>query len=474
MNISRSSIKLFTSRLAISFTGYIGLIYFSQELGAAEIGLFFLFQSTVRILQLPTDLGIGQAAQKRISEGEDMGEYFATASLMKFLPITVIGLALFIASDYINSYFGRDIVLYLIIACLLYNFSYFSIEVLRGELRVEKSVLPELARKVSWLCFGAILLHWGFGVLGLIYGWLIGLAITMIWGFVAVSLSPRRPTVEHARSLLDFSKFGFISSIGGTFYSYFDLVIIGLFLTKSHVGAYEIAWRISITIVMFGEAITATVFPQISSWDAEGAKNAIEDLLPEAFGASLSLAIPGFFGALVFSEDILSLIFGPEFVIAWIALIILTGEKVFHGIHMLLEYSLLAIDKPKLAAKASIVSVVCNILLNLVLIYYFGLMGAAFATTFAMLVNMMMHYVYLSRFIDVEFPHQNIGWAVVSSVIMAICLFGVKSAMTVDSVFVLIALIMMGALIYGAVLLIYKPIRVRFYNNVKPLYPSTK
>ena len=55
-----------------------------------------------------------------------------------------------------------------------------------------------------------------------------------------------------------------------------DVAIIGLFLTHTHVGTYEIAWCVTTVSILFSEAIAGTIFPQLSEWDADSAKERVE------------------------------------------------------------------------------------------------------------------------------------------------------------------------------------------------------
>lgn len=104
-------------------------------------------------------------------------------------------------------------------------------------------------------------------------------------------------------------------------------VSFGIGISRAEIGAYENAWRVSLVVILFSQAVSTVLFPQFSKWDSEGALHKIESAIPRALLPSLLLVIPAFVGTTVLSKDILSILFGEEFVVAWVALIILTGER---------------------------------------------------------------------------------------------------------------------------------------------------
>nr|WP_244880104.1 polysaccharide biosynthesis C-terminal domain-containing protein [Natrinema pellirubrum] len=62
-----------------------------------------------------------------------------------------------------------------------------------------------------------------------------------------------------------------------------------------------------------------------------------------------------------------------------------------------------------MAAYATIASISLNLLLNIVLIWEFGIVGAAIATTISFAANTTLHIYYLNRFIDINLPLKEVG-----------------------------------------------------------------
>lgn len=466
MNLAKSSLKILIARIIKATAGFIAVVAFSRELGADPLGTYYPFVALIGLISLPSDLGISEAATKRISESKERSSYLGAAISLKLPIVFIIGLSVLAAGTYVNQFLGADLVFLVIITLYIQSIAGLSVSTLSGELRVGETATLEVLPQLSWLVVGYLFLLQGYGVRGLIYGYLFGLTLQLIIGWIKVSISITRPRLRHIRSLFDYAKFSAISSIGGLFYSWVDVAVLsayvalGFNVARGDIGAYENAWRLSLIVMLVGRSISTTLFPQISQWDTENATERIESAIPTALFPSLLIVIPGFVGTLILSEDLLRILFGPEFTVAWVALIILVGGKIPQSLHILLSQALNAIDRPDLAAIAAIISAVLNLLFNIILIWQYGLVGAAIATTTSFAVNTLLHTYFLKQFLEIKLPLREAGWSVVASVIMGVFVFGIRTITKPTGILSLMGIILFGAIIYFSVLLMYTPVRI--------------
>ncbi|SEP14541.1 Membrane protein involved in the export of O-antigen and teichoic acid [Halorientalis persicus] len=464
MNLARSSIRVFAARAASSLIAFLGITFFARELGSHQMGVFFLFQAMLGMIAIPADFGINSGVTKRLSEGESPGSVLSTAILLKCLLLLPFVAGIVVFRSLINDYLGADLALLLVVALVLQESAKLTIQVLEGELRVGETAGPVFARKLVYVGVGAVFVFRGADVRGIIFGLLAGLVVMLAWGARKSSTALGLPSIRYARSLFDYSKYAVVSSIGGYFYSWMDVAIIGLFLTQSDVGVYEIAWRVTTVVMLFSSSIATTIFPQVSQWDAGDATERIESLLSEAISPALFVAIPAFFGVVILSKEILGLVFGAEYTAGWLVLIILMGEKVIQSVHIILGRSLQGINRPDLAAKAGVISMVLNFALNVVLVFEYGLIGAAVATVLSFIVNSILHAYYLSMFVSIRIPYMRIGGCVAASFAMAIFLYIVESTVLISSLPILLLIIGLGMVVYAGFALIIPPSRGVFLD----------
>ncbi|SFG72750.1 Membrane protein involved in the export of O-antigen and teichoic acid [Halopelagius inordinatus] len=469
MNLAKSSVKLAVASGGSAAITFGGVALFARLLPPAELGVFFLFEALLGMLFIPADFGIRGALQKRISEGSNPGQMLTTAVLLKAVPLSIVVTAILVARPWINGYVGETIAVWLAVAIVGYELFQLGIDVLSGELRVGETAGIRLAQKIVWLVAGYVLVEQGYGVRGLIFGLIAGYAVSFLWGMYRRSTPFLRPTFGEAHSLVSYSRYNFVSAISGYFYSWMDVALIGLFLTTSHVSTYEAAWRVSAVAVLGSTAIAQTIFPQVSRWDADQARDRIERLIPRTVLPSLILVVPAFFGTLLFSREILGLVFGSEYTVAWLVLIILMGEKIFQAVHNITGRSLQAIDYPNLAARAAIIAIAINLALNVPLIQLYGIAGAAVATGISFVVNALLCVRYLSRFIDVTIPWTDLGWVLASSLGMTLVLLVVQSTVRVDSLVRLAFVICVGVVAYAGFVLASPPLREQIQRSARLL-----
>jgi len=461
MKVYRAIARIFGIRVLSRAIGFLGLMYFARRLGASELGIFFLFQALVSFLAIPVDFGIRKAVEKRLSEGFDKNGVFSTSLLMKIAPLSFITILIIFSKNHINDYLGAELALLLIVVLLLNDVSSLVIGVLYGQRQVGQTAGIQLVRGSFWVVVGVLLLEAGFGFVSLIYGLIVGYSVTFVWGFYKSSVRPRGPSFQYVSSLLDFSKYSLVTSVGYYSYSWMDVLIIGLFLTEAHVGAYEVSFKITEAVMILSRTVSTTLFPEFSALDANEKKKQLENLIPGATTLAVFLVIPAFFGTLVLSRDILELLFGAEFGLAWIAFILLMGENILQSFQAIIGQSLQAIDRPELAAKAVIAFIPLNIILNLILIPNFGLPGAAAATLISFFVNFLLHYRYLSWHLDFQLPHRESLVCVLASTIMAAAVFASKVTFGIESVPSLIGHIALGVVIYAGFTFLSSDVRKR-------------
>lgn len=467
MDIPRSIVKLFSANLGSHFIGFLGLTLFARELGPEQMGIFFLFQAVLSILALPADLGIREGIEKRISEDESPANILSTGLLLKLCFSLVLAIGVLVARDHINNYIGGSVALLLALALVLNALASVARRTLKGELRVGEIAPLQLARQVTWVGIGALLVWYGLGYRGIIYSLILGLAVVFVWGMAKRSTKFGRPSGEHARSLWTYSKYSFVGAVGGSFYSWLDVAVIGFFLSQTHVGAYEMAWRIGVVVVLLSNTIAKTIFPQVSEWDAQAKQNQIEDLLPKALASSFFFVGPAFFGSIFLSDNILALLFGPGYVFAQVVLIMFMGINFVNAITGIVARVLRAINHPELVAKARLVSVGVNLILNIILVYYFGMVGAATATGIAITVYTALVILYLDNYIRIEFPYYEVTWYIVASLGMVIVIAIVQYVIEINTLPKLFSIVVLGAFVYFLLIVANGSLRGKLLNNAR-------
>lgn len=472
MDLARATVKLFSARVGTAVLGLVGNAYFAWELGAGPLGVFFLYLALLSLLGIPADFGLAGALEKRISEGERRGAYLTSGVALKLVPIAVVLGVIWASAPTIDGYVGAEVALLLGLGIVLQEAMRLTMAVLKGELRVGETGSIELARSLFWILAAIVFVERGHGAVGLVYGHLVGVAVATSLAWYRCSVTPAWPAVVEARSLLDYGKFNVLSSMGTFVFNWMDVLVLGYFLTEAHVGAYEIAWRVAAAVFLLSQSIATVLFPQISSWTASDAEQQIPSAIRRSMTPSMALAIPALFGAALLAPELLGIAFGPEFVMAWIVLVVLMADKVIGSVNILFNNALRGIDRPDLVAYAKTAAIVTNLVCNVVLVQAIGIEGAAVATGLSGLVATVVNGYSLSRFVALDVPVAEIGWCVASAVLMSAVVLGVQVVVPVRDLPTLVLVVALGVAVYGLSLLAYAPLRSRVRVQVRSLLPE--
>jgi O-antigen/teichoic acid export membrane protein len=470
-NIQQSATKEFISRAVGSILSFVGIAIFARNLTTSELGVYFLFQMMIGLLALPGSFGRGNAIIKRISEDKiDSSRVLSTGIGLLIVSNAVLAISVYGLRGVINSYIGSSVAVWLAIGIVLRSIHALGINTLRGELRVGEAATVTLFQRLSWLAVGYTLMQYGYREEALIFGLLSSYLVSLAVSAYKISISLGKPSIELAESLVGYWKYTTVSFVDSQLYNWADVALIGFFLSQSSVGIYEVAWRITVVVTLFSTSIENVILPQISSWDSTKSREKIQHLLPNALLASAIIPIPALFGTVLLSEDILRILFGDAYTEGSLVLIVLMAGKIIEAIDRVSKNFLDGTNLPHLRMYAVTVSIVSNVALNAILIDLLGIVGAALGTTIAFSMSTLLTVYYVDKTLNFELPTYSLGWCVLTSGIMYVILRLVKSHLKITDILSLLAVVLLGAIIYSAGILIYRPIREKVLLNAKQVF----
>lgn len=420
MRLGQTSLVYFLSKLVSSALGFLATIYIARMLGAGPLGVYHLVVGLVSWLAIVGEVGLSRAISKRISEGEDQTEYAlaGTTIIVGLFVLTTCGLLLF--RGQLVDYVGYPATGYIIAILLVVLVNGLVNSLLVGLHLVHVSGFLSPIRTGGRALVQIGLLVAGAGTAGLFVGHVAGYVVVIaIGGYFSVRGLPElsRPRRYHFDRLVDFAKFSWLGNLQSQMFSYTDIIVLGFFVSSGLIGVYSAAWMIGEFLILFSGALSSTLFPEISSLSAKDNSRAIARIVEQSLSFAGLFLIPGLFGGMLLGERILR-IYGPEFPQGATVLTILIVANLFMGYQNQLLNTLNAIDRPDLAFRVNVVFVGTNVALNVVLIYLYGWLGAAVATTVSVAISLVLAYYHVDDVIDFEIPTREIANQWVAAVLM--------------------------------------------------------
>lgn len=465
MRLGQTSAIQFVSRIVTSAAGFFATLYFARVVGSGVLGTYFLLLSAVAWISILVDAGISQSVAKRMSEGNHPGAYFQLGLMLVGTGMTGLVVLLLVLSRPVTDYVNHPLATFLLVV-LVASGSVVTVvrSGLAGSHNVHVSGILTSVQSILRIVLQVGAVTVGLGLVGLVYGWALSAVVVASAGLLYLAFDVEGfPTkrLPEVRSKLDelysFAKYSWLGSVKGRTNNYADVLILGLFVPNDLIGVYSVCWNVASFLTIFGSSISQTLFPELSRLEQQGNDEEIVELLRKSIQYTGMFVIPGLFGGVLLGERILRL-YGPDFTVGTQVLFLLIVAVLVFDYQKQLTNVLQGMDKPHLDFRVNAVFIGSNVVLNVVLIYLLGWVGAAVATALSSLLSMVYAYHILERLVDVTLPYGEVGKQLLSAVVMSVVVFALEYAevrySVVDNNFVtVLGLVAIGAATYMVVLM---------------------
>lgn len=462
--IKRQSIATFSSQIVLTFVGFLSTMYFAHAVGSSILGAYFLFTAYFGIINLISDGGFGAAAVKRISEGEEPNAYFTAFFVTRvFFTVMVVGV-IFAARSYFEM--NEQIFNWLILALIVSLFHSIVSKGVAGCSKMGIVAVGAITQNISRISIQIIAVFLGFEIAGLAGGFVAGFVAAAIIQFKFFDLKLTRFRWGHISNLTSFSFWLFMTSAGIMLYSYADVIMIGYFLEESDVGVYQVVFQFTGIAILFATSIRTTLWPKVSRWGKTGDMNSTEKALSRGLTFSLLLAIPTVVGGTLLGENMLYFFYGPGFAWGYTTLVILFCAQMVNIFQIFFLMCLGALDYQRNAFYVTATSSITNVVLNLVLIPFMGIEGAAIATAITMALNALISMYILSKIIRIRVEIRSILNILKATTAMSVFVVFYKYIFTLTNVWITLVPVIIGSVIYIFLILRLDP---RIYKDLKDI-----
>lgn len=187
-------------------------------------------------------------------------------------------------------------------------------------------------------------------------------------------------------------------SVSGMLMSWVDFYIISFFESDTEIGVYSVATRIALLLLFPASAISIFFSNHIVALLKQNKKTQIMFYLKKITLGLFVLSLIIFTVFNVFNTQILSL-FGKEFIVATQVLFVLSFAHMINASTGMFETVILMSASKKYLFKLNLITVLINLILNIPLVYYYGIEGAAVGTLIAIIANRIFQYWIIKKII---------------------------------------------------------------------------
>jgi O-antigen/teichoic acid export membrane protein len=472
--VLRNSAFGIVAQLAIKALSFGFSVLVVRQLGAEAFGQYAAVVAFGALFAFISDLGLSPYAVREVARWRDLPDGLsrvqALYSNVLILRLLLAALAAMLVT--ITAWLsGRPSVMVGAIALnacglILYAVQGTSDAVLAGFERLDLSAGAKVVNQLAFVAVGALVLFLGFGYYGLIVATLLGVAlmtVVCLRGVYVLGVRPGQASWGRWPRLLQASlPFGVIGFALGLSYK-FDSVILNVFRSDAETGYYNAAYNLIFSAALVSNVFNTALYPSLAR-RAVSEPDSLPRIYERALRYMMLIALPIAVGGWALAGQLIPFLFTADYLPAVPALRIIIWSLPLMFASEFLGYIVLISGREGRAARAVLVSTGLNVVMNLLLVPYFGFIGAAVMTvlTEAVLVG---QYVWALRSLM-----QKINWS--SSLLrplLAVALMG-GLVFFLQTLLPLLANVAVGALAYAALLLVLGVVGkddLRFVRNIR-------
>jgi len=258
----------------------------------------------------------------------------------------------------------------------------------QSKLKMGFTVLADILGRGTVLAITVIMVMSGYGLIPIVLAYVVGniiqLVLAFFWANRIVKIRPHFDWEITKKLLKDAAPLG-IAGILSMIQFKIDTILLSVLplkggLSNMHeVGLYGVSYKVVEVLVTFPSMFVGSVFPVLSNYISTGDKKA-KEIFQKALNFLIIMAVPMVIGALFLAPVIITIISGPSFVVASVALQILIFAVAFSFISNLLSHLIISLNLQKKLISVMSVAVVFNVVANIILIPRFSYVAAASTT----------------------------------------------------------------------------------------------
>jgi O-antigen/teichoic acid export membrane protein len=389
------------SQLLLRVISFLFQLLVVNTLGGEQFGQYSIVLGWAGLFSVLGDVGVTQYFAREVArDRNETARYFwdvVTLRLILAVVASVVTTAGAIAYGYSTE---------IVIATLLYTVSYFLqaflaplLSIITGNERVDIASLFEVVGQVIFMVAGALFLFAGKDFLWLVIAAFFNLPILILLAIWIVRRNNFGPPRFHINPrmwwnlLISGLPFGLIQ-LSLSFAFRVDTVILSGHVPDEHVGWYNAAYNLTLTLLTLSRTFNTAVLPTLAREHTHN-PDTVRIWYFTSVKVLLFISLPIAVGGMVMAYSITDLLYRPELIPAFIPLSILVWDIPFVMYHTFCGNITQSIKRERSAAFVYGSLGVINFILNMIFIPRLGIVGAAFVTVLTDMVGAIGYYLLL-------------------------------------------------------------------------------
>lgn len=371
--LGRKSLLVFTSLVATFALQLVGMLFITHYFDLQVYGTITWALSFVATFDALANLGFNTAHIKRISEGRDIADCVSTFAVVKLSLTAIMAFTVLFATYVWGTLLGHyitqesfDLILIFLVYQVMYDMVSIAILTFNAKTEMAKAYLVNLLDPLARIPLIIILSLGGGNIVELALTYIVGSSTVLIVGLLLLKrerIRWKRPTMY--RTYLAFAAPVALITIMETLGNNMDKLLIGAIGNPADVGLYAAGKYLLCGLGAVGLAISLNLFPTFSRHHAQGDSAEIRRIMRQAERLTSFLAMPLAIVIILFPTELCVFLFGPIYSDAGESLRYLSIATLVIILNQAYLASILAINRPGINARITILDFSINLVLML-------------------------------------------------------------------------------------------------------------
>jgi len=472
-----------TAYLTISYVGqkilsFFYFVFVARMIGVEDLGKYTFALSFTTLFSVFIDWGLTQTLIRESAKYKDKTNQYLASILGVKAILAVLTYAVVVVVINLMGYTGitRNLVYLAGILMVIDQFTLTFWGLFRGQRNLKYESISVIINQAIILIFGITVLYLHLSLYFLMLPFILGSTFSLLFSmaFAKKSLGASFCPEFNWRVfkfLLGIAIPFALISIFSRVYGSLDSVMLSKMVGDKAVGWYSVAMKIPFALQFIPAALAAAIFPAFSHnfvHDKEQLKNTFDRVMRFL----TIIVLPISLGVAILAKPIILFFYGEQYLPAAWPLTILMLGLFFVFVNFPLGSLLSGCDRQVLNTKLVGVTMIINIILNIILIPKYSFTGASLAFLASHSFLFIISMIYARQIIKYDLKELGSSFlrALISSLIMAGTLYFIEYSMNV------VLAILVGGIVYTVFILIFKGITkddinyfINFFRKKKAL-----
>lgn len=392
--VKNSSFLILTS-ITTNLMMFLLTLFTARYLGTYNFGLISSALSVIGIFGVFCDLGLGTYAIQKVSRDHSLtSRYFGTAFILRLI-ISVLIFIVYVLFSLFAGFTGEAFWVMFVVGLYMFfnSLTTFYYSLYQSNEQMQYQTIVNMVYSVGAFLLTLVFIYQGADVVWIASAYPISMFAALLCGYVFKFKHYPKFTYDMNRSFVrelfvNSIPFG-VTSIFTSIYFWIASIMLTFMSGSVAVGLFSSSQKLILVLSSLFYLISNAVFPVMSQLFVDD-KEKLNALYQKMLKFMLILSVPLAVGTVIYSFDIMNIIFGSEYIDATLSLSVLIWASIFMFLSGTTSTLLNAINRQFFVTKVTMVGAIFSVVVNIILIPLFSYVGASITSVLTELVVLVL------------------------------------------------------------------------------------